>query len=259
MLCAASVLGGTLRLEIENVNPESVVTLTLEECEKAFDRGYSGPNRCAASTGVGLDSVRTAAIAVNGHVKLRTRVEGIRTLTALLLEMPAAPCSPPSSASKPALVTATPEAQPTCIPAEGLHVLVADDVAVNRMMMIRTLKRLFPGARFMQAARAQEAFQLYVEFEFGLIVTDEHMASAEDLVGATPETILLGSDFIAAVRKREALQPGRPHAIIVSCTASDPESVPIVWASGPDLVLPMPFRHPSPFCFQAILDASVHR
>ena len=135
--------------------------------------------------------------------------------------------------------------------------MVADDIAVNRMLMIRALKRLFPGSRFMQAARAQEAFQLYVEFGFDLIVTDEHMASAEDMVGATPETKLCGSDVIAAVRKREALQPNRPRTVIVSCTASDNESVSLVWASGPDQVLPMPPRHPSPFCFRAISDAPV--
>jgi CheY-like chemotaxis protein len=256
--CTVRVRDGKLLLEIENVNASHVAALTPDECENVFLRGYSAPNRCETSTGVGLNSVRAAAAAANGRVALRTRTDGARALTALLLEMPATPtAAAPRDASaggvQPARTAAPAQTLPACTPAGGLLVLVADDIGINRMLMIRQLSRIFPGSRFMQATRASEVGQLSAEHEFDLIVTDEEM-EPEGVSEVRQGVFRLGSDAIAEVRRRESLRPDHPPAVIVSCTASmtaagdtDAAFLRRISASGADLVpAPPPALSPRP-------------
>jgi CheY-like chemotaxis protein len=93
------------------------------------------------------------------------------------------------------------------------HILIAEDESDVREFLVRAVQRLAPAAEVTAAANGSEAWDLFQQQPFDLILTDQRMPlmRGTDLLAAVRET---GSDvpivFITAdmIAEEQALQAG---------------------------------------------------
>jgi two-component system, sensor histidine kinase and response regulator len=90
-------------------------------------------------------------------------------------------------------------------PSRRLHVLVAEDNAVNQLLIVRLLEKL--GHVPVLAANGQEAVDAYETHPFDVVLMDLHMPVMDGLAAT------------ATIREREARHPERHRLPIVALTA----------------------------------------
>jgi signal transduction histidine kinase/DNA-binding NarL/FixJ family response regulator len=88
---------------------------------------------------------------------------------------------------------------------QGLHVLVAEDHAVNELLMRKLLTQM--GCTFHVARNGEEAVRCWRERRFDLVLMDVQMP------------VLSGLDAVAQIRAVEAAEPRRGHTPVVALTA----------------------------------------
>ncbi|MDM0020201.1 PAS domain-containing hybrid sensor histidine kinase/response regulator [Variovorax saccharolyticus] len=88
---------------------------------------------------------------------------------------------------------------------QGLHVLVAEDHAVNELLMRKLLTQM--GCTFHVARNGEEALRCWTGERFDLVLMDVQMP------------VLSGLDAVARMRALEAAEPGRGHTPVVALTA----------------------------------------
>jgi CheY-like chemotaxis protein/HPt (histidine-containing phosphotransfer) domain-containing protein len=91
------------------------------------------------------------------------------------------------------------------VAARGLNVLLAEDHAVNELLMRKLLSEM--GCTFSVARNGEEAVRLWKTRQFELVLMDVQMP------------VLSGFDATARIRAMEAAEPDRGHTPIVALTA----------------------------------------
>ena len=246
---------GVLCMNVENQNAPGAVRLTDDECAKVLKRGYRGSNALGTSTGLGLSTATSAVAAAGGTLVLSTREDSFGLeYTASTARFPATlppPAEAAPDAAAPAATAAAVPAQggastaaPTGVRPSGLSFLVADDIALARLMMTIALKRICPDCTVQQASTAEQVLEMVMR-------TGAYRASE-----APPFDVLLldgdygegsrltGEDLFERIRAMHAVgepMPGlssarRPILISTTADAASPSTVERVLACGADLV-----------------------
>jgi len=135
--------------------------------------------------------------------------------------------------SMPSRVTAVPrERDPSTLHPVGLRVLVADDVQLNRMLTIVSIRKALPEPRVDEAGSGEEALQLLLAEDYDLVILDEFYGGRA-YGFADASTMLRGTDI---TRRFKELRPNS-QTLIVGYTVSDhPGHEAYALASGQDLV-----------------------
>ena len=148
---------------------------------RPFEQADTGTTRRHGGTGLGLTICAQLAGRMGGRVALeRTGAEGSR----FALTLPAPPARPAADA---------PAATAPTLP-EGLRVLVAEDNAVNRLVVAEFLRALGAEATF--AEDGQQALDALALAPFDLVLMDKHMP-VMDGVAATQAIRRSGAPFAA--------------------------------------------------------------
>jgi signal transduction histidine kinase/CheY-like chemotaxis protein len=122
--------------------------------------------------------------------------------------------------------------EPAAMPAPGsraaLHVLVAEDHAVNQIVVQAMLNEL--GASSVVAANGREALDCLAAQRFDLVLMDMQMPEMD------------GATATRAWRAIEAAEARARRVPVIAMTASTPADQPALWCdSGMDGILPKPF------------------
>jgi len=116
--------------------------------------------------------------------------------------------------------------------APGLRVLVADDMALNRKLMLRVFAKEIGGSwRTSEADTAEKVLTALSEEQFDLLIIDEYFSDDGNA--------LRGSGAIARFREQEAQRGGRLP--IISCTCNAQQEGARIMACGADDVWGKPF------------------
>ncbi|AOZ06391.1 transporter substrate-binding domain-containing protein [Cupriavidus malaysiensis] len=125
--------------------------------------------------GLGLSICRSLCEMMDGSLLMHsaagagTRIEVVLTLQTLPACQPATPDTASAAA----------QATPMPAPARRLHVLVADDHAVNRLLLCQQLA--FLGHRTTCVENGRQALQAWHEDRFDAVITDRHMPEMNGL------------------------------------------------------------------------------
>jgi len=173
----------TVQIEVEDtgigISPEAQARLF-----QPFVQAEAETTRHFGGTGLGLSISRRLAELLGGTLSLRS-APGQGTTLMLTLPMailePAAP-SPPSEAAAPSL-------RPASAGARG-KILLVDDSATNRIVLAGQLEVL--GYESEHAQDGREAFRMWKEGEFALLLTDCHMPEMD------------GYELASSIRAEEA-------------------------------------------------------
>ena len=91
---------------------------------------------------------------------------------------------------------------------EPLSFLLIDDVAMNRSMLSRRIKRgIAPKATITEASTGEEALVLCGKQKFDVIIVDQYMEEAGG--------VMVGTDVVFAMRRM------RIDSIIIGCSGND--------------------------------------
>jgi len=124
------------------------------------------------------------------------------------------------------------ERDPSTLHPVGLRVLVADDVQLNRMLTIVSIRKALPEPRVDEAGSGEEALQLLLAEDYDLVILDEFYGGRA-YGFADASTMLRGTDI---TRRFKELRPNS-QTLIVGYTVSDhPGHEAYALASGQDLV-----------------------
>jgi two-component system, sensor histidine kinase len=163
---------------------------TLARLFQRFTQGDDSTSRRHGGTGLGLEISRSLARLMGGDIEVRsTPAKGSRFELRLPLRAAPAPAAAPSRPAAPQ-------------PAQGLHLLVAEDNEVNREVLAAMLAHLGHTPRFAHDGRA--ALDAVRAEPFDAVLMDLHM----------PEL-----DGLAATRAIRALPGARGRLPIVALTA----------------------------------------
>jgi PAS domain S-box-containing protein len=161
----------------------------------AFTQGDSSTTRRFGGTGLGLSIVRRLAELMDGTAEAESR-PGEGTVFRVTLHLRPAPAG--------ATVAAPPEAVPA--PAAAGRVLVVDDHAVNRDVLLRQLAML--GVEADAAADGEEALARWQDGGYAVLLSDLHMP------------VLDGFGLVQLLREREAAERrARTPVVAVSANA----------------------------------------
>ena len=186
---------GRLHLEVS----DSGIGMSRDAQAQLFQRFYqvdSSASRRFGGTGLGLHISHTLAQLMGGDLTVRSE-EGVGTTFVVRLPLdlpdpalvPPAPPQPVQPVAEPAPAPAPapepepePEPEPPATPATpatpaagrpALHVLVADDNAVNQKLAVLLLEKM--GHRVVVAHNGQEALEQVQAQHFDLVLMDMHM------------------------------------------------------------------------------------
>lgn len=113
--------------------------------------------------------------------------------------MPLAACDPPEVIVK---------EDSNALIEEPLSFLLIDDVAMNRTMLSRRIKRgIAPNASITEASTGEEALVVCGNEKFDVIVVDQYMEEAGG--------VMVGTDVVFAMRRM------RIDSIIIGCSGND--------------------------------------
>lgn len=142
--------------------------------------------------------------------------------------------------------TAPPMVAVGAVPAElpaGLRVLVADDAAVNRLLLCKRLSWALREPQISEAKTAEEALDVLANGSFELVVLDEIFEGS----GSDGKPLQRGTEVTRQIRAMEAQRAGTvttssSRMIIIGCTgnAGTTQHTSIACAAGQDLVWPKP-------------------
>jgi signal transduction histidine kinase len=153
----------TVRFAVEDTG----VGVSPQDETLIFEEFTQGPR---VGTGLGLPLTRALVALMGGELRLERPAAGQGSIFTF------ACCFQRSVATRPLRAPSS-----TNLPA-GLRVLVADDLILNRKMVMRLLSKVLPEPEFTQAATAEEARAALFGGEFALATLDEHFES-DELVG----------------------------------------------------------------------------
>jgi PleD family two-component response regulator len=91
---------------------------------------------------------------------------------------------------------------------EPIKFLIIDDVAMNRVMFRRRLKKgIAPNATIEEAPTGEKALEICKDNTFDVIIVDQHMEEAGG--------VLLGTETVVAMRSKNI------ESIIIGCSGND--------------------------------------
>ena len=169
--------------------------MTADQAARVFQpfvQADSSTTRSFGGTGLGLSIVRGLAEQMNGTVQVHSE---LGRGTCFELDLPLAACAPPAGAAQ-----ASGGGQATDL--SGRRVLVADDNAVNRMVLGALLRPT--GARVSFAEDGRSAVRQAREEAFDLVLMDIQMPEMD------------GTEAARAIRRHEASAKSAPCALIAA-------------------------------------------
>ena len=185
--------------EDENVRFECADTgpgIPVKEQKKLFERFVQRGG--APGTGLGLAIAKHLVDLTGGSICFHSDPT-IKPGTSCVVKMPLAVCEPPEVVVK--------EEHGRHIE-EPLSFLLIDDVAMNRSMLSRRIKRgIAPNARITEASTGEEALVICGKQSFEVIVVDQYMEEAGG--------VMVGTDVVFAMRRM------RIDSIIIGCSGND--------------------------------------
>ena len=166
-----------LHVELDNVHRTGVAPLSAEQCLRVFDEGYKGHNSTATSTGLGMSSIKKAAVAAGGTAVLSTTVEAQGTThTVLHIRLPAdrleishvettAEAADTTSLEE---VVATPNAA-SVMPPDGLFCAALDDSFMSRHILQTLFSKIMNAdpQRSCVQGNSEEEQRLFIDVALG--------------------------------------------------------------------------------------------
>ena len=197
--------------------------LWAHPCRGIAQSPESRPVRAGGGVGLGLYLTKLQVEQLKGSIQV-TSPSGCRFCLTIPLERAPAQCAEPSPPPRAAMPTF----------AAGVHVLVADDMRLNRRVLHKAFVSHFGSGWVVTETSTAEATlaALAPGHGFALLVIDEIFSDVDDL--------LRGSAAISLIREREAAE-GMPRLPIISCTGNAAYDAERILACGADLVWNKPF------------------
>uniref|UniRef100_A0A7S1Z0V2 histidine kinase n=1 Tax=Ditylum brightwellii TaxID=49249 RepID=A0A7S1Z0V2_9STRA len=194
---------GSITLVIEwedkNVRFECADTgpgIPIKEQKKLFERFVQRGG--APGTGLGLAIAKHLVDLTGGSICFHSDPT-IKPGTSCVVKMPLRPCDPPELIIK---------EDSNSLIEEALSFLLIDDVAMNRSMLSRRIKRgIAPNATITEASTGEEALVICGKKQFDVIVVDQYMEEAGG--------VMVGTDVVFAMRRM------RIDSIIIGCSGND--------------------------------------
>ena len=184
--------GDKVRFECADTGPG----IPVKEQKKLFERFVQRGG--APGTGLGLAIAKHLVDLTGGSIYFNSDPT-IKPGTSCVVMMPLATCEPPEIMTK--------EEQGKHIE-EPLTFLLIDDVAMNRSMLTRRIKRgIAPNAVITEASTGEEALIICGKQSFDVIVVDQYMEEAGG--------VMVGTDVVFAMRRM------RIESIIIGCSGND--------------------------------------
>ena len=185
--------------EDENVRFECADTgpgIPLKEQKKLFERFVQRGG--APGTGLGLAIAKHLVDLTGGSICFHSDPT-INPGTSCVVKMPLSSCDPPEVIVK---------EDSNSLIEEPLSFLLIDDVAMNRSMLSRRIKRgIAPKATITEASTGEEALVLCGKQKFDVIIVDQYMEEAGG--------VMVGTDVVFAMRRM------RIDSIIIGCSGND--------------------------------------
>jgi PAS domain S-box-containing protein len=100
------------------------------------------------------------------------------------------------------------EEESTALITEPISFLIIDDIKMNRMMLMRRIKKgIAPHSRIVEAATGEEALEICGKDKFDVIIVDQYMEEAGG--------VMVGTDVVFALRRI------RIDSVIIGCSGND--------------------------------------
>lgn len=211
---ASTVVDGRVTVEIRVTDSgPGISTGDLERIFQPFAQADESPTRKRGGAGLGLTIARALCRVMDGDLQATSEPGRGSTFVATL-----------RGAQK--ALDREPEPPADTVRLDGRRVLVAEDDAVNRIVIGRMLERR--GATVRMATDGDEAVRIVGEEPFDLVLMDWHMP---------------GLDGLEATRHIRAVPPAGPHLPIVALTASTmPGDRELCIAAGMDEFMSKPVQ-----------------
>lgn len=184
--------GEYVRFECADTGPG----IPVKEQKKLFERFVQRGG--APGTGLGLAIAKHLVDLMKGSICFHSDPT-IKPGTSCVVLMPLKTANPPELVSCNDTVKTI---------EEPLSFLLIDDVAMNRSMLRRRIKRgIAPNAKITEASTGEEALVICGEQQFDVIVVDQYMEEAGG--------VMVGTDVVFAMRRM------RIDSIIIGCSGND--------------------------------------
>ena len=189
-------VGEMMRFECVDTGPG----IPKQDQSKLFQRFVQRGG--APGTGLGLAIAKHLVELVGGKIGFESDPT-VKPGTTCVVELPW------NSATSRKMLEVTPEVDPKI--EEPITFLIIDDIAMNRLMFRRRVKKgIAPNAVITEAPTGEEALEICKEQAFDVIIVDQHMEEAGG--------VLLGTDTVLAMRRRKI------DSIIIGCSGNDIDS-----------------------------------
>jgi CheY-like chemotaxis protein len=180
-----------VRFEVSDSGPG----IPVNEQKKLFERFVQRGG--APGTGLGLAIAKHLVDLTGGTICFYSN-PAIKPGTSCVVKMPLVNCAP---------AIAVKEDSRTLL-ADALSFLLIDDVAMNRSMLSRRIKRgIAPNATITEACTGEEALKICGQEKFDVIIVDQYMEEAGG--------VMVGTDVVFAMRRM------RIDSIIIGCSGND--------------------------------------
>jgi len=170
--------------------------IPLAEQKRLFERFVQRGG--APGTGLGLAIAKHLVDLTGGSINFHSD-PSVKPGTSCIVKMPLAECDPPEKLlfeEKVSLIE------------EPFSILIIDDVAMNRLMVSRRIKKgIAPNAIITEASTGEEALVICGKSKFDVIIVDQYMEQAGG--------IMVGTDVVFAMRRM------RIDSIIIGCSGND--------------------------------------
>jgi len=174
---------------------------SLTQLFQPFSQAESSTTRRFGGTGLGLAICKRLATQMGGEVALASQ-PGQGTTASLTVSLPLAQLAEPKETSS----TESPQENPA-FSTDQAPILFVEDNPTNRKLTMMQLERL--GVTFRVAENGKEAFDLWQQQPFSLVLTDCHMP------------IMDGHQLAQTIRAAESMmEPGYQPVPIIACTAN---------------------------------------
>jgi PAS domain S-box-containing protein len=186
--------GKMLRFECVDTGPG----IPKQDQSKLFQRFVQRGG--APGTGLGLAIAKHLVGLVGGNIGFESDPT-VKSGTTCVVELPLEPCDEPENLGESRL-------EEIAMIEEPIKFLIIDDVAMNRVMFRRRLKKgIAPNATIEEAPTGEKALEICKDNTFDVIIVDQHMEEAGG--------VLLGTETVVAMRSKNI------ESIIIGCSGND--------------------------------------